>query len=73
MQIAGYFDSLRSVRSAIHIKGCETPKFDYLKEHNLKDSTIVLLTGDHGEEFMDNGRWGQIRLLRAADARPILQ
>lgn len=22
------------------------------------DSTIVVITGDHGEEFMENGRWG---------------
>lgn len=30
----------------------------YLKEHDLFDSTIVLITGDHGEEFMEKGRWG---------------
>jgi hypothetical protein len=31
---------------------------DYLREKNLLDSTIVLITGDHGEEFMEKGRWG---------------
>jgi len=30
----------------------------YLKENELLDSTIVLITGDHGEEFMEKGRWG---------------
>lgn len=32
--------------------------FDYLKEKNLLDSTIVILVGDHGEEFMEHGFWG---------------
>jgi uncharacterized protein len=30
----------------------------YLEEKGLLDSTIVLMTGDHGEEFMEKGRWG---------------
>lgn len=30
----------------------------YLADHNLTDSTIVLITGDHGEEFMEKGHWG---------------
>lgn len=29
-----------------------------LEERGLLDSTIVLITGDHGEEFMEKGRWG---------------
>ena len=32
--------------------------FDYLKQHNLMDNTIVVLLGDHGEEFMEHGFWG---------------
>ncbi|EKF76149.1 hypothetical protein A11A3_01605 [Alcanivorax hongdengensis A-11-3] len=31
---------------------------DHLKEEGLLDNTIVIITGDHGEEFMENGRWG---------------
>ena len=31
---------------------------DYLKANRLLDNTIVLLTGDHGEEFMEHGHWG---------------
>lgn len=31
---------------------------DYLKAHDLLDNTIVVMTGDHGEEFMENGYWG---------------
>lgn len=32
--------------------------FDYLKNKDLLDSTIVILIGDHGEEFMEHGFWG---------------
>ncbi len=32
--------------------------FDYLRQNDLLDNTIVLVTGDHGEEFMENGHWG---------------
>jgi uncharacterized protein len=29
-----------------------------LGKQNLLDSTIVIITGDHGEEFMERGAWG---------------
>jgi membrane-anchored protein YejM (alkaline phosphatase superfamily) len=29
-----------------------------LTARGLLDSTIVVITGDHGEEFMEHGRWG---------------
>ena len=29
-----------------------------LEKQNLLDSTIVIFTGDHGEEFMEKGAWG---------------
>lgn len=32
--------------------------FDYLKKNQLLDNTIVVLLGDHGEEFMEHGFWG---------------
>ena len=32
--------------------------FDALKAEGLYDNTIVVVTGDHGEEFMEKGRWG---------------
>jgi len=31
--------------------------FDKLKETNLFDDTLIVLTSDHGEEFMDHGGW----------------
>jgi membrane-anchored protein YejM (alkaline phosphatase superfamily) len=32
--------------------------FRHLREKKLLESTLVLVTGDHGEEFMEKGRWG---------------
>jgi len=32
--------------------------YKYLQEHDLIESTIVVVTGDHGEEFMEKGHWG---------------
>ncbi|MFT7130299.1 MAG: membrane-anchored protein YejM (alkaline phosphatase superfamily) [Gammaproteobacteria bacterium] len=32
--------------------------FDALKKNDLYDNTVVIVTGDHGEEFMEKGRWG---------------
>ncbi len=32
--------------------------FAALEEQGKLDNTIVIVTGDHGEEFMENGRWG---------------
>jgi len=31
---------------------------DCLEQEGLSDNTIVIVTGDHGEEFMENGFWG---------------
>ena len=32
--------------------------FDFLGQSGLLKSTLVIVTGDHGEEFMEKGRWG---------------
>jgi membrane-anchored protein YejM (alkaline phosphatase superfamily) len=32
--------------------------FDALAANGLTDSTIVVVTGDHGEEFLEAGHWG---------------
>jgi len=32
--------------------------YDYLIANELLDNTIVIITGDHGEEFMEKERWG---------------
>lgn len=30
----------------------------HLENNGLLDNTLVVITGDHGEEFMEKGRWG---------------
>jgi membrane-anchored protein YejM (alkaline phosphatase superfamily) len=32
--------------------------FQALENNQLMDNTIVIVTGDHGEEFFEKGRWG---------------
>ena len=31
---------------------------DYLAQQQLLDNTLIIVTGDHGEEFMEKGFWG---------------
>lgn len=31
---------------------------EYLEKSGELDSTLIIITGDHGEEFMERGRWG---------------
>lgn len=48
-------------RNAVHLVDIEVGKvLAYLKAHDLLDNTVVIITGDHGEEFNDNhlGYWG---------------
>ncbi|SFK72927.1 sulfatase-like hydrolase/transferase [Methylophaga sulfidovorans] len=45
--------------NAAHTVDAEVGRLlNYLEENKLLDNTIVLFTGDHGEEFMENGHWG---------------
>ncbi|MBI9015646.1 MAG: sulfatase-like hydrolase/transferase [Phycisphaerae bacterium] len=48
----------RYINSCHHLDSQLGRVIDYLKNENLLDSTIVIMVGDHGEEFMENGRWG---------------
>ena len=48
----------RYINSVHHLDSQFGRVFEYLKRNELLDSTIVVLLGDHGEEFMENGRWG---------------
>ena len=32
--------------------------YDGLERQGLMDNTIIIVTGDHGEEFLENGFWG---------------
>jgi len=48
----------RYINSCHHLDSQYGRVLRYLKEHDLLDSTIVILTGDHGEEFLEKGHWG---------------
>ncbi len=48
----------RYINSVHHLDSQFGRVIDYLKKNGLLDSTIVIMLGDHGEEFMEKGRWG---------------
>lgn len=48
----------RYVNAAHHIDREVGRLLDYLRASGMLDNTIVLFTGDHGEEFMEKGHWG---------------
>ncbi len=48
----------RYINSCHHLDSQLQRIFDYLEKAGLLDNTIVILVGDHGEEFREKGRWG---------------
>ncbi len=48
----------RYVNSSHHLDSQFARVFSYLEENDLLENTVVVVTGDHGEEFMEKGRWG---------------
>jgi membrane-anchored protein YejM (alkaline phosphatase superfamily) len=48
----------RYINAARHIDGQIGRVIDHLKAKGLLERTIVIVLGDHGEEFMERGRWG---------------
>ncbi|MDX1803200.1 MAG: sulfatase-like hydrolase/transferase [Alcanivorax sp.] len=48
----------RYINSVHHLDQQLGRVFAYVREHQLKKDTIIIITGDHGEEFMDVSRWG---------------
>lgn len=48
----------RYINAARHIDGQIGRIVDHLRGKGLLERTIVIVLGDHGEEFMERGRWG---------------
>lgn len=48
----------RYINATHHLDSQLGRVFDALEARGLLDNTIVIVTGDHGEEFLENGRWG---------------
>ena len=44
--------------SVLHADGTASRVLSALRESGLEDETLVILTGDHGEEFQECGYWG---------------
>ncbi|MFQ5696802.1 MAG: sulfatase-like hydrolase/transferase [Myxococcota bacterium] len=48
----------RYLNSVRHLDSQIARVLEFLDAHGLLDSTLVVITGDHGEEFLEQGRWG---------------
>ncbi len=48
----------RYINSCNHLDTQLARVIKCLKDNDLLDSTIIIITGDHGEEFMEKGLWG---------------
>ncbi len=48
----------RYINSCHHLDSQFARVFAYLEQNDLLENTVVVVTGDHGEEFMEKGRWG---------------
>jgi hypothetical protein len=48
----------RYINASHHIDGQIGRVIDHLRRNKLLDNTIVIVLGDHGEEFMERSRWG---------------
>lgn len=62
----------RYLNAVHHLDSQFARVFDYLQQKNLLDNTIVIVTGDHGEEFMEHGFWGHNSTFSEQQVRPPL-
>lgn len=48
----------RYINAAHHIDAQVGRLLEHLEKTGMLEQTVLLFTGDHGEEFMEKGRWG---------------
>ncbi len=48
----------RYINSVHHLDSQLAEVIEALRAKGLLDRTLIMITGDHGEEFMETGRWG---------------
>jgi membrane-anchored protein YejM (alkaline phosphatase superfamily) len=48
----------RYINAAHHVDKQIGRVIAHLREKKLLDNTVIIVLGDHGEEFMERGRWG---------------
>lgn len=59
----------RYINSVHHLDSQFARVLEYLAQENLLDNTIVIITGDHGEEFNERGHWGHGSTFNDAQTR----
>lgn len=62
----------RYINACHHLDTQFARVFDYLHQQDLLKDTIVIVTGDHGEEFLEKGRWGHNSEFSEEQTRPPL-
>jgi membrane-anchored protein YejM (alkaline phosphatase superfamily) len=74
VDVAANIEKIRNryLNSVHHLDTQLARVYKFLKEENLMDSTIVVVTGDHGEEFMEKGHWGHNESFHTEQTRPPL-
>lgn len=58
--IARNIDRIKSryINATHHLDSQIARIIDHLQSSGKMDDTVIIVTGDHGEEFMEKGRWG---------------
>lgn len=58
--VAGHIGEIKNryINAAHHVDGQVGRVIEHLQRKQLLDDTIVIVLGDHGEEFMERSRWG---------------
>ena len=62
----------RYLNSVHHLDTQLARVFNFLEQEKLLENTIVIVTGDHGEEFMEKGHWGHNESFHEEQVRPPL-
>jgi hypothetical protein len=62
----------RDANSAHHLDSHLAHVFDFLQQSGRLDNTIVVVTGDHGEEFYEHGRLGHNSTFVREQTNPVL-
>lgn len=60
----------RYINSVHHLDTQFSRIFNFLKRNSLMRDTIVIVTGDHGEEFLEAGHWGHNSEFHQEEIRP---
>jgi len=60
----------RYINAVHHLDTQMERVFEFLKKEDLLKNTIVIITGDHGEEFLEAGHWGHNSGFHQGEVKP---